>query len=66
MSQENEQDFASRFHRVYSNLPLEERKQVIIVIEKEPISWEVARVEIINKTERSKVILEKLVELEFI
>ena len=59
-------DPAARFYKVYDNLPLEERKQVILVLGKEPISWEVARNEIINKTERGKAILEKLIQLSII
>lgn len=59
-------DLASKFHKVYGNLPLEERKQIIIVINGEPISWDIARSEIVNKTDRGSRILKKLDELEII
>jgi len=62
----SEPDSFARFHKVYDNLPLEERKQVVLVLGKEPISWEVARNEVVNGTERGKTILQKLIQLEVI
>ena len=59
-------DLAARFNRVYVNLPLEERKQVVLVIGNEPISWDVARVEIANNTARGNIILNKLIALNII
>ena len=59
-------DDASRFFRVYDNLPLKERKQVVLVLGSEPISWEVARDEIANKTDTGKEILQKLIGLDII
>jgi hypothetical protein len=61
-----EPDSVARFHKVYDNLPLEERKQVVLVLGKEPISWEVARNEVVNSTERGNTILQKLIQLEII
>ena len=55
-----------RFMRVYSNLPLNLRKEVIVVINKEPISWDVARNEIEHNTELCKKILKKLIDMEII
>jgi len=55
-----------RFMRVYSNLPLNMRKEVIVVINKEPISWDVARNEIEHDTQLGKEILKKLMELKII
>ncbi len=52
--------------KVYSNLPLNLRKEIILVINKEPISWEVAHNEIINNTSLGKGILRKLAELNLI
>ncbi len=53
------------FLKVYANLPLNARKEVILILEagKQPITWEVAYLEIKNDTQRSKEILEKLKEL---
>lgn len=57
---------AERFFTVYTNLPLDERKNTIVVIDNEPISWNIASEEIKNETERGKKILNILTELGFI
>lgn len=58
------------FLRAYVNLPLNTRKEIILVLEeegvKQPITWQVAYLEIRNNTSRSKKILEKLEELKII
>ena len=59
-------DSVASFIRLYNNLPLEERKRVVLVFEGQPISWEVARGEIINKTQRGSEILKKLIELKIV
>ena len=59
-------DSVASFIRLYNNLPLEERKRVVLVFESQPISWEVARGEIINKTQRGSEILKKLIELKIV
>lgn len=56
----------SRFIKVYSNLSITERKLPILVIDDEPISWNVAYNEIRNKTRLGNKILEKLVKLDLI
>lgn len=57
---------AERFIKVYDSLPIEERKNTIMVIEDEPVSWSLAHEEIKNKTKRGKIILKNLIELELI
>lgn len=57
---------AEDFFRVYSEVPLDERKLVVIVLEREPISWNLAYQEIKNNTERGKKILKILKDLEII
>lgn len=59
-------DLKERFYKVYSNLPLGVRDEVVLVINNESISWKVARLEIDNNTPLSKDILERLGELKFI
>lgn len=54
------------FLKLYSNLPLTERTQPILVLGNQPISWEIARNEIIHNTEKGKAILKKLKELKII
>jgi len=62
----DESDMAVRFMKIYANLPLEERSQVVVVLNEEPISWEVARNEIIHNTKKGKEILKKLKKLNII
>ncbi|MFQ5621088.1 MAG: hypothetical protein ACE5FT_04555 [Candidatus Nanoarchaeia archaeon] len=60
-------DLRSRFLKAYSGLPLSLRKEIILVLdEKGPITWEVAYVEVENKTDLGNLILQKLAELNFI
>ncbi len=62
----NEPDLAAKFMKIYANLPIVERTQVVIVINNEPISWELARNEITHDTEMSKIILGQLNKLKII
>ena len=55
-----------KFYRVYDNLPLNIRGEVIVVINNEPISWKIAKLEIDNDTKIGKIILNKLEALEII
>lgn len=55
-----------KFYKVYNNLPLNLREEVILVLDDEPITWKVARNEIDHDTKLSKIILEKLEALKII
>lgn len=56
-----------RFLKVYSNLPLNVREEIIYVVEdKGPINWNVAYLEIQNNTPLARKILDQLAELEVI
>lgn len=55
-----------RFYKVYNNLPLPLRNEVILVIDGEPISWKVAKLEIDNNTKLGYTIMEKLEALRII
>ncbi len=59
-------ELKTRFYKVYNNLPLGVRDEVILVVGDEPITWKVAKLEIDNDTPVSKEILEKLANLEII
>ena len=59
-------DKKARFMKVYSDLPINIRREVIAVINDDPISWNVAFLEIKNETELGEKILNKLVSLGFI
>jgi hypothetical protein len=66
MKKQKTMDKKDRFYKVYNNLPLNLRGEVILVINDEPITWKVARLEIDGNTNVSKIILEKLDALKFI
>lgn len=56
-----------RFLKVYANLPISVRQEIILVLDdNQPITWNVAFIEVNADTEVSKVILEKLQKLEII
>ncbi len=61
-----ESENKAKFNKIYANLPLGVRQEVVLVIDKEPISWNAAHVEIDADTPLSKIILEKLSQLEII
>ena len=55
-----------KFMKVYSGLPIEERKLPVAVIDNSPINWNMAYVEIKNNTPLGGKIAEKLVNLKII
>ena len=57
---------ASRFMRVYSNLPLNLRNEVIVVLDDKPITWNAAYVEVAAKTKIGELIVERLAHLGII
>lgn len=63
-------DKRDRFYKVYNNLPLGVRDEVVAVVNvsgyNEPISWRVAKLEVDENTELSKKILENLEKLKII
>ena len=62
-----EEGVRERFLKIYASLPLGIRKEIILVLEeKGPITWEVAYLEVEQKTRISELILSKLVRLEVI
>ncbi len=60
----------ARFLKVYANLPIKLREEIILVIDdnggKKPISWNVAYIEIENETALGEKILNKMINLELI
>lgn len=57
---------ATKFQQIYVNLPLNQRREAIVIIDDEPLSWSAAKIEIDNDTSKSKEILEKLTRLGII
>lgn len=66
MAIESQQNSRERFLKAYANLPLAVRREIILVLEREPITWDVAYLEVKNETETGKKILKKLEELKII
>ena len=75
MPNETKNNLREKFLRAYANLPLSTRREIILVLEeknergdiiKQPITWEVAYLEIKNNTPKSEIILAKLDELKLI
>lgn len=56
----------STFLQIYANLPLALRKEIIIVVDDEPFTWNSAKIEVENDTALGNIILEKLVNLGII
>lgn len=62
-----ELDKRERFLKIYANLPLGVRQEIILVLDDgRTITWDVAFFEVENDTELSKIILEKLEKIQLI
>lgn len=57
---------AEKFMKIYSNLPMNIRGEIILVINDEPITWNVAYREISGKTKIGEEILKKLEGLKIV
>lgn len=56
-----------KFLKIYANLPLVIREEIVIVLgDKGPLTWNAAYLEIVNNTPLSEKILNQLDELEVI
>ncbi len=56
-------DRSSQFLNIYANLPLNQRNEIIVVLGEEELTWNSAKIEIVNNTNKGKEILEKLMKL---
>ncbi len=54
------------FLKIFADLPLGVRKEIILTLDDQPITWNVAFTEINANTSQSKIILEKLEKLGII
>ncbi len=54
---------ATQFLKIYANLPLNQRNEIVAVLGDEELTWNVAKIEIANDTEKGKEILEMLLLL---
>jgi len=55
-----------KFLKIYANLPIGVRQEIVLVLDGRPISWDVVYNEVTSDTSLSKIILEKLDKLKFI
>lgn len=55
-----------QFLKIYANLPIGVRQEIVLVLDNRPISWDAAYIEVAADTPLSKIILEKLERLKFI
>ena len=58
-------ELRAKFLKAYVNLPVPERSQVIVIIDK-PYSWDVAYQEVLSKTDLGNKILRKLEIMEIL
>ncbi len=61
-----EKELRGRFLKIYADLPLALRKEIIAVLDKEPMTWNAAYIEIFNNTKKSPIILKRLEEMKII
>jgi hypothetical protein len=59
-------NLTTKFQQIYANLPLSQRREIVIVIDNEPLTWNSAKIEIDSNTDKAKEILEKLQQLGII
>lgn len=58
------EDLRAKFLSIYANLPLNLRKEVIAIIDDEPVSWNIGYLEVKGKTKKGDEILKKLKALK--
>jgi len=59
-------DKKAKFLKIFSDIPEQLRNDIIVVIDNQPYTWNVAYLEIQNNTQLGKKILKALSELELI
>ena len=59
-------DKKTRFLKIFANLPLGSREEIVVVIDNQPLTWNVARLEIENDTQKGKEILEILIQMKIL
>ncbi len=60
-------DKKAQFYKTYANIPLGLRNEIVVVIgDNEPLSWNAAKIEIDNNTDKVTEILDKLDRVELL
>ncbi len=53
-------ELKAKFLRIFANVPLPLRREIIVVVGEDTFSWSTAKAEITNDTEKAPIILEQL------
>ncbi|MEK7119637.1 MAG: hypothetical protein AAB889_03920 [Patescibacteria group bacterium] len=59
-------DKKTQFLKVYANLPLGAREEIVVVVDGEPLTWQVAKLEVEQDTAKGKQVLETLTSLKIL
>lgn len=59
-------DRKTQFLKVYANLPLGARDEIVAVVDGEPLTWKSAKLEIEQDTLKGKQVLETLTSLKIL
>jgi len=59
-------DKRTKFLKIYADLPLGIRREIVAVVDDEPVSWNAAKLEVEFKTVKGKEILKILTDLKII
>ncbi|MCX6792301.1 MAG: hypothetical protein NT149_04665 [Candidatus Gottesmanbacteria bacterium] len=59
-------DKKTQFLKVYANLPLGARDEIVAVVDGEPLTWKSAKLEIEQDTPKGKQVLESLTSLKIL
>ena len=51
------------FLKIYANIPINIRSGIVLVVDNEPVTWNVVYTEVINNSRKSEDMLKKLKEL---
>lgn len=57
------QDKKSKFLKTYANLPLPSRQEIVVVIDGEPLTWNIVKLEVENDTPKGQRAIEILEQL---
>ena len=55
-----------KFLKIYANLPLSTRNEIVVVVDNEPVTWNAAHLEVEQNTPVGKEILEILTKLKIL
>lgn len=60
------ENLKAKFYSVYANIPVARRSEIIVVVDKEPFTWNSAKIEVENNTSLGNKMLEQLHELKLL